>query len=261
MSRSSEERVETFRTLDGVELRSTRRSRGHRRAILVVPGIFMHRECPEHRLLGDRLAEIADVVTLDVRGHGDSGGAFTWGSREPEDVAALAARLRSEYERVGGLGFSFGGLHAVLAAAAHRPFDALALVAAPARLFILDHNFATRGLLRSLPWMLGRRRRLTRLGLARPWRQPPPVRVVDRISPTPLLIAHGTEDWLIPVKHGRHLYERAAEPKRLALIAGGLHAENMLAADAEPLLRTLLEFFRDSLGGGESLSGRTQPLP
>jgi pimeloyl-ACP methyl ester carboxylesterase len=244
---SFEEKVESFRALDGVELRLTRRHAGKRRAILVVPGIFMHRESPEHRLLAGRLAQIADVVTLDVRGHGDSGGAFSWGRREPEDVSALAARLRSEYERVGGLGFSFGGFHAALAAATHHAFDALALVATPARLFILDHNFATRGLLRSVPWMLRRRRRPTRLGLLAPWRQAPPLRVVERITPTPLLIAHGTEDWLIPVKHGLRLYARAAQPKRLALIEGGLHGENMLAADPEPLLRPLCEFFEQQL--------------
>lgn len=247
MSPRVPETVESFRAADGVTLRATRRRVGSRHAVLVVPGILMHRDCPEHRLLAERLTTVADVLTLDVRGHGDSGGAFTWGEREPGDVATVAATLRREYQRVGGLGFSYGGYHAVLAAARERPFDAVALVAAPRSLFLLDHNFLTCGLLRSLPVMLRRRRRRTRLGRFRFARRPAPEGLVDRIAPTPLLIAHGSDDWLIPPKHARVLYAKAGEPKRLALIEGGLHAETMLADDPEPLLAPLIAFFEQTL--------------
>src|SRR5207237_568871 len=156
---------------------------------------FVHRHTPEHVLLAERLLRVADVATLDVRGHGDSDGAFTFGCREPEDVAGLAAALAREYERVGGLGFSFGGYHPAVAAALHRPFAAVALVAAPGSLFILDHNFLTRGLAASLPHMLRRRRRRTRLSFSPLGRRHAPERLVDRIAPVPLLVAHGTGDW------------------------------------------------------------------
>ena len=233
----------TFTAPDGARLCYTLRGRGQRRVVLVVPGIFMHRESNEHRLLAERLSAIADVVTLDVRGHGDSGGAFSFGRREPADVAALARWLRGRYQLVGGLGFSFGGYNTAVAAARERPFDAVALVAAPRNLFLLDHNFLTRGLLRSLPLALRRKRRWTQLSPAALRRPSPPQRLVHRIAPTPLLIAHGTADWLIPVKHARALYARAGEPKQLVLLEGALHAENILADDPEPLLLPLLEFF------------------
>jgi fermentation-respiration switch protein FrsA (DUF1100 family) len=186
------------------------------------------------------------VATLDIRGHGDSEGAFTWGVREPEDVAAVAATLRQAYARVGGLGFSFGGHHVGLAAALHRAFDAVALVAAPRNLFLLDHNFLTGGLLRSAPLILRRRRRLTRLALPR--RAPAAlVRVVDRIAPVPLLVAHGTADWLIPPRHARELFARAGEPKSLLMIERALHAENILVDEPEPLLSALAGFFDSRL--------------
>lgn len=239
--------AECFRTDDGVVLRCTRWATGSRRVILVVPGILMHRQNAEHLLLAGRLTAVADVVTLDVRGHGESGGAFTWGLREPEDVAAVATELRGRYERVGGLGFSFGGYHTAVAAARRRPFDAVALVAAPRSLFILDHNFLTGGLLRSVPLMLRRKRKLTRVSLRPSRGRAAPDRLVDRIAPTPLLIVHGTDDWLIPAKHARALYQRAGEPKRLVLIDGALHAENMLVDDADRLVRPLLDFFGERL--------------
>ena len=239
---AGDEREESFTTADGVTLRATRIVTGSRRVVLVSPGIFMHRGSVEHRALARRLAALADVVTLDIRGHGDSGGAFTWGVREPEDVATVARALRGSYERIGGLGFSFGGHHVGLAAARHGVFDAVALVAAPRNLFLLDHNFLTAGLLRSAPLMLRRRRRRTRVAVSL---RPPPslARVVDRIAPTPLLIAHGSADWLIPPRHAQALYARAGEPKSLVLIDHGLHAENILLDDPEPLFAALEKFF------------------
>jgi fermentation-respiration switch protein FrsA (DUF1100 family) len=238
----ADEHIESFRMADGVTLRGTRVAAGHRRVILVSPGIFLHRESVEHRLLARALAATADVVTIDIRGHGDSEGAFTWGVREPDDVAAVAAALRGRYDHVGGLGFSFGGHHVGMAAALHRPFDAVALVAAPRNLFLLDHNFFTGSLLRSLPLILRRQRRRTRVAL--PLRPPPALgRVVDRIAPTPLLIGHGAADWLIPAAHARALFARAGEPKSLLMIERALHAENILVDEPEPLISALVDFF------------------
>ncbi len=237
----------TFRAPDGVLLHYTRRRQGSPRVVVVSPGIFMHREGEEHRLLAARLLEVADVITMDVRGHGDSEGAFTFGLREPDDLAVFAASLHGEYEAVGGLGFSFGGLHTLVAAARRRVFDAVATVGTPHRLFILDHNFLTSGLLRGLPYTLRRRRRWTRLSVVPRGLPPVPSRLVARIAPVPLLVAHGTDDWLIAPSHARRLYEAAGEPRELLLLERGLHAENILADDPEPLVRALLDFFERRL--------------
>jgi pimeloyl-ACP methyl ester carboxylesterase len=241
---------DSFRTSGGVVLRFTRwpseTPGGHGRAVLLLPGIFMHREGDEIRLLARRLAQDRDVITLDVRGHGDSGGFFTWGRREADDVAEVAAALRREYPRLGCLGLSFGGYHAAVAAALHRPFDAVALVAAPYRLFVLNRNLLGAGFWRSLPHMLRRRRRLPRVLPAFP-RRDNPGRLVHRIAPVPLLIMHGTADWLVPVRHARVLYAQAAEPKTLVLIERGLHAETMLVDDPEPLVQPLGRFFAENL--------------
>lgn len=238
---------ETFRASDGTLLHYTKVSRGHPGAILVAPGVLMHRAQAEHRLLAERLSELADVFTLDVRGHGDSEGAFTFGQVEPEDLADLARWIRGRYEHVGGLGFSFGGYSTCIAAAEHRVYDAVALVGTPHRLFILDHNFLTAGLARSLPAMAKRDRRLTRVTASWPLTRRVPSDLVERIAPVPLLVVQGADDWLIPEKHGRELFRRAQEPKELVVIPGGLHAETMLVDDPEPLLTALAGFFRARL--------------
>jgi pimeloyl-ACP methyl ester carboxylesterase len=233
-----------FRVADGVELAATLRvGRTSRRAILVVPGILTDRGCAEHVQLRESLADLADVVTVDVRGHGDSGGAFTFGHREPHDVADVGRQLRTRYASVDVVGFSFGGFHALVAAALEAGvFSRVASVAAPAHLgVLLDHLPSPLGLWRSLPFMARRRRRLTRLGVPRGLPLMPQA-VVARIAPVPLLVAHGTHDWLVPVAHARRLHARAGAPSHLALVEGGLHAEYMLAAAPRALLDPLRDF-------------------
>jgi fermentation-respiration switch protein FrsA (DUF1100 family) len=242
--------VETFRADDGVELVLTRRSVrttrgiGARRAVVVAPGLFTHREVPEHRALAERLVEVADVFTLDVRGHGESGGAFSWGVREPEDVAGLARALRREYDRIGGVGFSFGGYHVGAAAARFQAFDAVAMVATPRSFFILDKHFLLRGIVRSVRAVRHRRATLRRFSIVPPRRarRPTAAELVAGIAPAPLLIAHGTADWLLGAHHARDLYARAAEPRALLLVEGGAHAEGMMLAHAEELARPLASF-------------------
>jgi fermentation-respiration switch protein FrsA (DUF1100 family) len=236
--------VETFRADDGVELMLTRRGRGARRAIVVAPGLFTHREVPEHRALAARLTEIADVFTLDVRGHGESGGAFTWGVQEPADVATLARRLRCEYARVGGLGFSFGGYHVGAAAARFQVFDAVAMVATPRSFFIVDRHFLLRGIVRSMRAVRNRRGTLRRFSIVPPRgpRRPTAAEIVPGIAPAPLLIAHGTADWLLGTHHAHDLFSRATDPKSLLLVEGGSHAEGMMIAHPEALSVPLMAF-------------------
>jgi len=50
-----------------------------------------------------------------------------------------------------------------------------------------------------------------------------PETVVKHVSPTPLLIVHGTADPVVDCHHAEAYYERADEPKKLCLIEGGVH--------------------------------------
>lgn len=52
-----------------------------------------------------------------------------------------------------------------------------------------------------------------------------PEQVVDRISPRPILIVHGTRNTLHPINEARSLYERARQPKEIIEIVDAHHLD------------------------------------
>ena len=50
-----------------------------------------------------------------------------------------------------------------------------------------------------------------------------PAMALSRISDIPVLIIHGDNDKVVPLKHGRLLYESASQPKEMWIVANGKH--------------------------------------
>jgi len=67
-----------------------------------------------------------------------------------------------------------------------------------------------------------------------------------RVSPTPLLIIHGTADPLVDLQEPRALYDCAREPKELVLVEGGIH--QVLSGDtAAPVGDRILDWLARTL--------------
>lgn len=69
-----------------------------------------------------------------------------------------------------------------------------------------------------------------------------PIEAIGKISPIPLLISHSKDDEIIPVHHGRALFEAAREPKALWLLDKVNH--NHAFVDPENRKRLLSYFDR-----------------
>ena len=185
-----------------------------------------------------RLAVHHNVIALDFRGHGRSGGRCTAGPDEVHDFTA-AVRLAREVGPgpVGTLGFSMGGsvalLHAATATGADRP-DAVVSVSAASRWWARQTKA-----MRTLFWMAERphgRALLRTVGvrLARPLQRglpASPVEVVARIGPTPLLLVHGDEDHYLPAEHAMVLQRAAGATAELWLRPGMRHAETAMTPE------------------------------
>jgi fermentation-respiration switch protein FrsA (DUF1100 family) len=79
-------------------------------------------------------------------------------------------------------------------------------------------------------------------------------RNADKIArvPCPVLVMHGVADDIVPIAHGRRLYEAAPEPKRFLWVEGAGHNDFMLVAgDRQALaLREFAALLRQSSGKG-----------
>lgn len=234
--------VETrLRDGSGTEVVGTLRTAGRVSGVVIVPGILCWRGLPELELAAERLARSHDVLSIDVRGHGDSPGRFSWGREEWRQVDAAATHLAAGGRRVTVVGFSFGGLHAARAAAAGAPIDRLALVGAPVDLRVIDHLPGAPSLWIHLALAVRRSRRRSRFEWPRGLR-------ATRLTPDDLgrigartLVVRGTRDWLVSRRHSA-AYVRGISGARLVEIDRGLHAEYLLRSHPGPLLDLLLEF-------------------
>ncbi len=200
--------------------------------VVFVPGFTGHGRVPAVRRLVVRLRRRVDVMVVELRGHGRSGGRSTLGAREADDVAAAVEwGRRKGYRRVVTVGFSFGAAMVVCHAALRGAVDAVAAVSGPARWYVRDTTpmRALHVMVQSLPGRLvGRFFYGVRLG--RGWDDipPSPVELAHRIAPTPLLLVHGDSDHYFPIEHAMALAAAAGPNARVWIEPGFAHAENRL---------------------------------
>lgn len=220
-------------------------------AVLLLHGFGANRRKPAYAALADRLARVLPVLTLDLRGHGSSGGASTFGDREEADVRAGAGWLRAfGHERLVVIGSSMGATAAIHALWRGVPAMALVAISAPARfldpapvgplqrLETLWHSDLQRGLLRA---GLG-----VRLAGPGAWRSPPdPEHMVSTIT-QPLLLIHGEDDAYFPIGDAQRLAGNHAGSSTVWKEPAGFgHAEDGLTpAFAARLGHAVLEVAR-----------------
>ena len=241
------ERVKTLRSDDGTRIMTTHYETGSENLLVLAPGFWRRRKDREIVFLATHFSRAGyDVATLDFRGHGDSGGKYTFGREEWRDFLALAASFPGTHRSIGAIGFSMGG--AIAAEAMVRgpelPFRALVMVSAPA-------DFAR---LRPRPWkpaawkMMGVRRAL---GPPRvdwttfPKEKPRAEDAVEQLT-LPKLIVTLENDWLVNPSHGDRLFRSAAAPvERVHLRVGkSLHAEAVVRFAPVSFLRVATDFLK-----------------
>jgi uncharacterized protein len=234
-------------------------------AVLLLHGFGANRRKPAYAALADGLASVAPVLALDLRGHGSSGGASTFGDREEADARAGGAWLRGfGHDHIVVVGLSMGATAAMHAVWRGMPAAALVAISAPARF----RDPAPVGPLQRLEtlWHSGMQRRLLRAGLgvslAHPadWRSPPDPEVMVTVIDQPLLLVHGEDDAYFPMSDAEALADRHAGTSVLWREAAGFgHAEDgMTPAFVGRLREAIVEVARSGAfpDRGAPLDGR-----
>ncbi len=213
-------------------------------AVLVVPGLGSGKADALPVALA-MLDAGHNVLVIDPRAHGDSGGRLTsFGDRGRLDVRAARQWLGDERpeasQAVFGLGISMGGA-ALLSSQA--PFDAVAVVDTFDDLGVLADDVIARQFAfipplrwstqQSVPWLVS-------LHNGRSMAAFRPADYAAELWPTPLLVVHSRDDDLIPFAAGRRLYDVAAAPKQAHWPRGLSHQE--VFADTD-VLKEITTYF------------------
>lgn len=71
---------------------------------------------------------------------------------------------------------------------------------------------------------------------------------IEKISPIPLMLIHGTADQVVPYSHSQRLFELAKEPKKFITIDGGTHVDSMVEqVRGRKYQDLMIDFFNKSL--------------
>ncbi|MDX6768344.1 MAG: alpha/beta hydrolase [Elusimicrobiota bacterium] len=180
-----------------------------------------------------------DVLAFDYRGYGASGGEKSLAGAVEDGAAALRwARVKAAGRPLVVVGQSLGGALALASLEKDGGEGVKGL--------ILDSTFAS--------YRAIAREKLGLLWLTWPFQYPLSFLVGDglaaerfarRRKPVPLLTFHGQADPIVPLHHGRRLFEAALGPKEFVVVAGDGHTEAFGARRPEHKAR-ILAFLADA---------------
>lgn len=188
-------------------------------------------------------------LIFHYRGCWGSAGSYDLRTIPVDVVHALNALTSGRYptvdpRRVALIGHSMGGWAALVVAAQlaaeGRPPQAvvaLAAVADPAQMPITEGRAAEQ----FTPWLTD----VTPAQLVAQWQElPRPVALVSQISPTPLLIIHGTADAAVPLEHSEVLASHAVQPAEFVRFEGADHG---FSWERPRLIRRVVDWLEEQI--------------
>ncbi len=221
---------------------------GYDKLVIIAHGFFNSKDALLLRELGQALEDRFDILLMDFRGHGKSGGLFYWTSKESLDLQAVLNYAKKHYKKIGVIGFSLGAATSIITASQVDGIDAMIAVSAPTEFERIEYRFWEMDMENDIFYNLvggGRIGKGVRPGPF--WlKKDKPIRRVEQMK-CPVLYIHGEADWLIKPWHSQELYKRTPTPKRLAIIKNGPHAEYLIRKNKKETIGLIREWFQETL--------------
>lgn len=157
-----------------------------------------------------------EVFMLDYRGYGTSSGQTEIRGMHDDVLTTIDYLLRTE-KTIGVFGQSLGASIAIYAVANSPQKEKIAFLIADSPFY--DYSGIFREKVSNFPPFAPLAYPLSLL-VSDTFS---PEKYIERISPTPLLISHGTIDEIVPFHHGEKLFKRAGSPKLFWKVENGTH--------------------------------------
>jgi pimeloyl-ACP methyl ester carboxylesterase len=210
------------------------------RVWVLAPGFAKHSNSPGIRVAVHCLLAHGDVLALDFRGTGESGGRYGFGAFEQMDLQAAWAWVAKRWKHKRVIGFSMGGYNAVrFAAGRPRGLEAVHVVSGPSK---FEHVLLTAGpMAQCVQYLCSPHRIARRLAsgvnpLFRwgwPLHPKPDAAHLARQIQAPAHFLVGSFDWLVFPFLTRRIYDGVPGTKTWTRIPWGYHAEYMAMFDRD----------------------------
>jgi len=240
-------------TSDNVSISYDYYKRGFDSVIIVCPGFFNSKDSRWMRKTVDMLLSEYDVIIFDFRGHGTSGGKYTWSAKERLDVDTVVNyAVKQGYKKIGMLAFSLGAAAAINDAATRDDIGSMVLISCPSRFSAIDCHFWEPGMWADLKdnidskWE-GKGVRAGSIFMAKE----DPLDTIGRVKDASMIFICGDKDWVVKPRHSAKLYDAAKGYKRIKIIEGGFHAERLIQFQYEIMRDLIMDWFSKTLRGGK----------
>lgn len=241
-------KTHTIKTSDGQKIVFDHYRHGHDKVVIIAHGFFNSKDALLLKELGRALNDRYDVIIMDFRGHGKSGGLFYWTSKEYLDLEAVIEYAKKNYTKLGVVGFSLGAATSLIVASLGDLMDSLIAVSSPTAFEKIEYRFWELSFETDIVYSLIGEGKIGKGVRPGPFWQKKhkPIDLVEKIQ-CPVLYIHGAEDWLIKPWHSESLYKKTKAPKHLAIVKGGPHAEYLIRTHKVETVGLIKSWFKETL--------------
>ena len=232
-------------TSDGVKIKYNALRNSKKSALFILPGWFMTKDSKAFSDIASDFSKFYDVYTLDLRGHGNSTGLYTFSSQEIIDLRAVIEKTRQEmhYDKYFLMGFSLGGAIVINYCAEYKDVDSVIAVSAPCAFDKIENHFWKKEAFIPTFQKFELKRWLS-IRPAFPFKKMvKPVDVIKNLSPVPIYLIAGSSDKTVYPWHAQKLYETALEPKKMTVFENTIHAEDIYISSPQTFVNSCYNWY------------------
>ena len=225
--------IETkLKTKDNVEIAINHYQNGFDRVLIFMPGWFMTKDSACFLEMCNIFGEETDVIGMDFRGHGKSGGFYSFTTWEMLDIRAVVNYARKQYSQIYLMGFSLGASLAILYGSKSSSIDKIVAVSPACDFDKIENHFWKKEAWIPTLKKAEMKRWLSIRPSARILRKIKPIDVIEKVKCPTLFIA-GENDPTVYPWHTERLFEKAVCRKKYELFKDCNHAEDLFLAEKD----------------------------
>ena len=234
------------KTKDKVKIAANYNKKGHKKVLIIAPGWCMTKDSKAFRQIARAFSSSYDTICLDFRGHGASGGFYTFSAKEEKDIEAVVDFAKKKnYDEICLMGFSLGAAASSIYASKYK-VDKLVLVSAP-----YDFDKIENQMYKKEAWLeTFRKFELIRFLTIRPslfiHKKTKPADIIDKITCPTFFIA-GKKDPTVHLWHTKELYNAAKCKKALKIYENGINAEDLYLHHKKDFITSCLKWLNGDI--------------